>query len=147
MNDLSPGLREYYRAVERTIPGSGKDKKRYLNDIWDSLLNLQTECPNAGYDMAVDRIGELDELNDIWTQTMRNGRRPFSRHLKILLGAITAVVIGVVLFLGYQAGHQTQVTLVGTRTIYEDSSLTLEEYEKMEEHDQKMEEIKYNEEN
>lgn len=106
MNDLSPGLREYYRAVERTIPGSGKDKKRYLNDIWDSLLNLQTECPNAGYDMAVDRIGELDELNDIWTQTMSGHKKTLKRRTKLFIISAVIMLLCISIFAFYKIGQQ-----------------------------------------
>lgn len=127
MNDLSPGLREYYRAVERTIPGSGKDKKRYLNDIWDSLLNLQTECPNAGYDMAVDRIGELDELNDIWTQTMSGHKKTLKRRTKLFIISAVAMLLCISIFAVYKIGQLHGVYVESTTRIYEANNWSIDD--------------------
>lgn len=96
MNNLSAGLQEYYRAVEREIPCSGKDKKRYLNDILESLYNLQSEQPSAGYDTASDRIGDPETLGETYKETMSAA----SIRKKVIHGnnlkAMIAAIIGVI---------------------------------------------------
>lgn len=97
MNNLSAGLQEYYRAVEREIPCSGKDKKRYLNDILQSLTNLQDEQPDAGYETAIMRIGAPESLGETAKDTMDAAdfakQRRHNTKFKIIAAAILVVAV------------------------------------------------------
>lgn len=99
MNNLSAGLQEYYRAVEREIPCSGKDKKRYLNDILQSLTNLQDEQPDAGYETAIMRIGAPENLGETAKGTIpaHNFAKQSRHNKRFKICAVAVLLLAVIL--------------------------------------------------
>lgn len=102
MSSLSSSLQAYYRAVERAIPCSGKQKKRYLSDILQSLTNLQNEQPDAGYETAILRIGAPENLAEDFKETISassfSEQRRHTARFKVIAAAVlvlAAILIGI----------------------------------------------------
>lgn len=144
----SEAAQQYKRDVSKHFLCSSESRAK-LNAILETRVNsFCEEEPEASYDDIVSGIGTsknfaADLMRKIPPAEIRTAkqRKLFCRFLLIAL-AVIAIVFAV-----YKAGQRTQVTLIGTRTVYEDSNLPLDEFEATEEYDQKVEENTYYEEN
>ena len=91
-------LKEYYQSIYKSLPCSGKQKKRFLQDLKQSVGTYLSENPNVDFSSIVSHFGTPQQITDTYigeisTPELLQKLRLKKRIIRIVVTVATSIVL------------------------------------------------------
>lgn len=94
-------LTQYYKSIQRLLPCTGVQKKRFMHDMIHSVNAYLLENPNVSFDAVASHFGTPQEIADTYIEEIPPLElRQKLKRKKQIVNIIAAVAASIVLLWG-----------------------------------------------